>query len=101
MASRANLLLLDEPTNHLDFATLEGFEAALGEFPGPVLAVSHDRRFIARFAGEVWGALRRAAGPARRQRVKRYPKDRMDTGVRRRRNRTGRPPGSPVLRGRR
>ena len=54
VASRANLLLLDEPTNHLDFATLEGFEAALAEFPGPVLAVSHDRRFIARFAGEVW-----------------------------------------------
>jgi macrolide transport system ATP-binding/permease protein len=54
VASRANVLLLDEPTNHLDFPTLEGYEAALLDFPGPVLAVSHDRRFIERFAGEVW-----------------------------------------------
>ncbi|MDQ3700794.1 MAG: ATP-binding cassette domain-containing protein [Chloroflexota bacterium] len=54
VATRAAILVLDEPTNHLDFTTLEGFEAALLEFPGPVLAVSHDRRFIDRFAGEVW-----------------------------------------------
>ncbi|MGH2355882.1 MAG: ATP-binding cassette domain-containing protein, partial [Chloroflexota bacterium] len=54
VASRANVLLLDEPTNHLDLATLEAFEAALLEFPGPILAVSHDRWFLERFGGEVW-----------------------------------------------
>jgi macrolide transport system ATP-binding/permease protein len=53
MVTRANVLLLDEPTNHLDFPTLEAFEAALLEYPGPILAVSHDRRFIQRFRGEV------------------------------------------------
>lgn len=54
MATGANLLLLDEPTNHISFDVLEEFEQALIDFPGPVLAVSHDRRFIQRFADEVW-----------------------------------------------
>ncbi|MBX3000030.1 MAG: ABC-F type ribosomal protection protein [Caldilineaceae bacterium] len=54
MAVGANLLLLDEPTNHISFDVLEEFEAALLDFPGPVLAVSHDRRFIQRFADEIW-----------------------------------------------
>ncbi len=54
LAMRTNLLLLDEPTNHLDFGTLEAFEAALETFPGPVVAVSHDRRFIRRFARSAW-----------------------------------------------
>ena len=53
-ARRANVLLLDEPTNHLDLTTMEAFEAALAEFPGPVLAVSHDRWFITRFAKETY-----------------------------------------------
>ncbi len=54
IATGANLLLLDEPTNHISFDVLEEFEQALIDFPGPVLAVSHDRRFIQRFADEVW-----------------------------------------------
>ncbi len=54
IASRANLLLLDEPTNHVSFDVLEELEAALRDFPGPVLAVSHDRRFIEQFHGAVW-----------------------------------------------
>ena len=54
MATGANLLLLDEPTNHISFDVLEEFEQALIDFQGPVLAVSHDRRFIQRFADEVW-----------------------------------------------
>jgi macrolide transport system ATP-binding/permease protein len=54
IAERANLLLLDEPTNHISFDVMEKFEQALHEFNGPILAVSHDRRFIERFGGEVW-----------------------------------------------
>lgn len=57
MAARANLLILDEPTNDVSFDVLEGLEDALKLFPAPVIAVSHDRRFIERFGGEVW-ALR-------------------------------------------
>ncbi|MEZ4669381.1 MAG: ABC-F type ribosomal protection protein [Anaerolineae bacterium] len=51
---RANLLLLDEPTNDLSFDVLEALEDALDDFPGPIIAASHDRRFISRFGGEVW-----------------------------------------------
>jgi len=54
LVSGANLLVLDEPTNHLSFAVLEEFERALTVFPGAIVAVSHDRRFIERFQGEVW-----------------------------------------------
>ncbi len=54
MASHATILLLDEPTNHISFAVLEEFESALNAFPGPIMAVSHDRRFIARFGAPVW-----------------------------------------------
>jgi macrolide transport system ATP-binding/permease protein len=52
--SRANLLLLDEPTNDLSFDVLEALEEALQEFPGPVIAATHDRRFMQRFDGEIW-----------------------------------------------
>jgi macrolide transport system ATP-binding/permease protein len=51
---RANLLLLDEPTNHLSLDVLEAFEEALLGFPGPIIAASHDRRFIERVATDVW-----------------------------------------------
>ena len=46
--------MLDEPTNHISLDVLEKFERALLGFPGAILAVSHDRRFIERFAGAVW-----------------------------------------------
>jgi macrolide transport system ATP-binding/permease protein len=66
IAGRANLLLLDEPTNYVSFDVLEAFESALADFPGPVVAVSHDRRFLERFGGELWeladGALLRHTG---------------------------------------
>ncbi len=54
IAQKANLLLLDEPTNHLSLDVLEEFEQALLNFAGPVVAISHDRRFIERFANEIW-----------------------------------------------
>jgi len=40
------LLLLDEPTNHLDFTAIEWLEETLLAFPGSVLVVTHDRRFL-------------------------------------------------------
>lgn len=46
----SDVLLLDEPTNHLDLPSLEHIEEQLLEFPGPIIAVSHDRYFIKKFA---------------------------------------------------
>ena len=49
-----DLLILDEPTNHLDISAVEWLENFLDTFAGAVLAVSHDRYFIDRFASAVW-----------------------------------------------
>lgn len=54
MAQAPNVLLLDEPTNYISLDVLEAFETALLNFPGPVLAISHDRWFIQRFGGVCW-----------------------------------------------
>ena len=54
IASRVNLLILDEPTNYVSFDVLESLENALHDFPGPVIAASHDRRFIQQFNGAIW-----------------------------------------------
>lgn len=48
----ADLLVLDEPTNHIAPDLVEDLQAALEVYPGAVVAVSHDRGFRARFAGE-------------------------------------------------
>ena len=50
LAREANLLVLDEPTNDLDIETLDLLQDVLGDYPGTVLLVSHDRDFLDRVA---------------------------------------------------
>ena len=45
-AQPSNLLVMDEPTNDLDVETLELLEELLGDYPGTLLLVSHDRDFL-------------------------------------------------------
>jgi len=49
-----DILILDEPTNHLDIHAVEWLEDYLKDFPGAVVAVSHDRYFIDNIASTVW-----------------------------------------------
>ena len=53
LAQPSNLLVLDEPTNDLDLETLELLQEMLGEYPGTVLLVSHDRDFLDRVCTSV------------------------------------------------
>ncbi len=59
-ARGANVLVMDEPTNHLDLPAIEQVEAALDQFEGTVLLVSHDRRLIDHIAGTGRGVRRLA-----------------------------------------
>ena len=54
MEQRINLLILDEPPNHLDIPSREWMEAAVEEFDGTLLFVSHDRYFVDHFATRIW-----------------------------------------------
>ncbi|MBI4636411.1 MAG: ATP-binding cassette domain-containing protein, partial [Candidatus Rokubacteria bacterium] len=51
LLSRPDLLLLDEPTNHLDAESVAWLERHLQEYPGTVVAVTHDRYFLDNVAG--------------------------------------------------
>jgi len=51
LLSRPDLLLLDEPTNHLDAESVAWLERHLEEYPGTVVAVTHDRYFLDNVAG--------------------------------------------------
>ncbi|WP_103530433.1 ribosomal protection-like ABC-F family protein [Streptomyces sp. SM11] len=53
VARPADLLVLDEPTNHIALSLVEELEQALDQYRGAVVVVSHDRRFRARFTGDV------------------------------------------------
>ncbi len=52
----SNFLVLDEPTNDLDLETLDLLQEMLGDYPGTILLVSHDRDFLDRVAGSVVAA---------------------------------------------
>jgi len=51
LLSNPDMLLLDEPTNHLDAESVAWLERFLAEFPGTVVAVTHDRYFLDNVAG--------------------------------------------------
>jgi ATP-binding cassette subfamily F protein uup len=53
LASPGNLLILDEPTNDLDMDTLDMLQEMLGDYPGTLIIVSHDRDFLDRTVAEV------------------------------------------------
>jgi ABC transport system ATP-binding/permease protein len=53
LAKPSNMLVLDEPTNDLDLETLDVLEEMLGDYPGTVLLISHDRDFLDRVVNAV------------------------------------------------
>ncbi|MGE3617626.1 MAG: energy-dependent translational throttle protein EttA [Gemmatimonadales bacterium] len=61
LLDQPDLLLLDEPTNHLDAESVAWLERHLAEFPGTVVAVTHDRYFLDNVAGWIL-ELDRGAG---------------------------------------
>jgi ATP-binding cassette ChvD family protein len=61
LLSKPDLLLLDEPTNHLDAESVAWLERTLQEYPGTVVAVTHDRYFLDKVAGWIL-ELDRGAG---------------------------------------
>ena len=61
LLSKPDMLLLDEPTNHLDAESVAWLEQFLKEFPGTVVAITHDRYFLDNVAGWIL-ELDRGAG---------------------------------------
>lgn len=61
LAKSPDLLFLDEPTNHLDISSVEWLEEFVKNYPGTVLVVSHDRRFLDKIATRIldlrWGTI--------------------------------------------
>ena len=53
LVGEPDLLLLDEPTNHLDIDSIDWLEGFLQDFPGALLFVTHDRRFLERLATRI------------------------------------------------
>lgn len=59
LRQKPDILFLDEPTNHLDIQSREILENALADYPGAILAVSHDRYFIEKCASGILGFMDR------------------------------------------
>ena len=53
LVSNPDLLLLDEPTNHLDIHTIEWLEGEIRHFPGSIIFITHDRRFLQQLATRI------------------------------------------------
>ena len=56
------LIIMDEPTNHLDMVSIGLVEAALAEYAGALLLVSHDERFLSRLTRREWAIERAPLG---------------------------------------
>ena len=54
MQEKINFLILDEPTNHLDIDSRRWIEAAVEDWAGTMLFISHDRYFLNKFASRIW-----------------------------------------------
>ncbi len=53
MLQQPNILVMDEPTNHLDMESIESLNAALDEYGGTLIFVSHDREFVSSLATRI------------------------------------------------
>lgn len=63
LTSSPDVLALDEPTNHLDIRAVEWLEGFLQKYPGAVIVVSHDRRFLTNVIDTVWELEQRTITP--------------------------------------
>ncbi len=53
LVGKPDLLLLDEPTNHLDIATISWLEDRISAYPGAVMFITHDRKFLSRLCDRI------------------------------------------------
>lgn len=53
-AIEAEVMLMDEPTNHLDITTIDLLEKEVSKYPGAIVLISHDRRFLKNVSSKTW-----------------------------------------------
>jgi ATP-binding cassette subfamily F protein 3 len=79
LAKSPDLIFLDEPTNHLDISSVEWLEEFVKNYPGTVLVVSHDRRFLDKTATRImdlrWGTIASYDGNYSQYLIKRAAND--------------------------
>ncbi|MCD7948059.1 MAG: ATP-binding cassette domain-containing protein [Oscillospiraceae bacterium] len=83
MLSDVNCLLLDEPTNYLDIPSLEAVEEAVKAYPGTVLFVAHDSRFVEAIADRTLILQDGTIGEGRADTEQKRPHDRLVLEMRR------------------